>query len=62
MNFSILIIKTFYNIEDSDLQNSDLIPVVGEEVAYLLENNPYEDVLKFYNYHYKWCVKRHATF
>lgn len=56
MNFSILIIKTFYNVEDSDLQNSDLIPVVGEEVAYLLENNPYEDVLKFYNYLKKFSV------
>ena len=50
INFAILIIKTFYGIEDEFLNDNNAIIVIGEEVAYLLENDPTEDVYKMYNY------------
>lgn len=56
MNFAILIVQTFYGIEAEFLNDNNAITVIGEEVAYLLDNNPTEDVYKMYNYLKKFTV------
>lgn len=48
-NFAKLILKVFYQLTD-DQFTEQLIEPVGEEVAYLIDNNPFEDIYKQYNY------------
>ena len=51
MNFSILIIKTFYGLDDEFFEENDYaVTIVGEELAYLLDTDPTFDIAKYYNY------------
>lgn len=51
MNFSITITKLFYGIDDSWLDTNDYaVTVIGEEIVYLLQNNPTIDIYAEYNY------------
>lgn len=56
MDFAILIIKTFYDVNEEFFNDEDAIAVVGEQISYLLQNNPTEDVYKMYNYLKKFSV------
>ena len=50
VNFAILIIKVFYGVDVNTLVAETAITIIGEEVAYLIETNPFEDIYKMYNY------------
>ena len=56
MNFSILIVKTFYNIADQFFDTENAVTVIGQQIAYLLQNNPTEDIYAMYNYLKKFSV------
>ena len=56
MNFALLIIKVFYGVDFTNEETEDSIAVIGEEVAYLIDNNPNEDIYAMYNYLKKFSV------
>ena len=56
MNFSLLIIKVFYDVDFTNETSEDAITAIGEEVAYLIDNNPNEDIYAMYNYLKKFSV------
>ena len=56
MTYSILILKTFYGVDDDFFNTDEGTIVVGEEVNYLLNNNPHEDVYKMFNYLKKFTI------
>ena len=50
LNFALLVIKIFYGVDLTNETTSEAITIIGEEIAYLLENNPFEDIAKQYDY------------
>lgn len=56
MNFAILIIKVFYGVDPTTFIATTAVTIIGEEVAYLIETNPFEDIYKMYNYLKKFSV------
>ena len=57
-NYAQLILKTFYDVAEF---TDEFIQPVGEEVAFLLENDPFEDVYKMYNYLKKFSIGNGAV-
>lgn len=50
INFAEMLFDIFYDIDEQFKESDEFIKIFSEQVVYLIQNNPTEDIAKMYNY------------